>query len=718
MDPLHNGTIFRLDKTTLERIRSPSQRTSPALKQSLVVRTSEPIIGIREKFEDLYRSTPNPLLALTSKATNSTPGGLPRRNYPLSGSQDRSRIRPEHVNPIPSSSYRDQLSNDALSWHREDEEGVSQTKSDRKRVTPSSVPVHENHQQAPTSRRSSTSTPSLIINESISEEDIEESSDSDVSSESESESVLGDDDMEEEEEEKEDQAPPQIQKNRYSTPSNGASGVKRAAVLAASRHVKNTPLLPPRDIRGAGRTPHSDVVYRSRALHSPTAASPNTAQAARSSHKRLVQSDTKPVGGHASSAEAPSRKRGRSQADSLNFLSQLVQDRTTQSPVATVAIPGSKVNREHLPVALTEQRSNRRRNVAEEDGCEPESGVCHEVSGSSQDQSQKKALASRALAQESRKQTTSSSSARSTQGIEAIRRHLLVATEAVLAEKGYDFPPAKKQRGTKKNKAASPHSDSDKAPPAAASKKDRAKHAVMKLTASASEDIETKSAPTVDVPSKGTTSRGSRQSGKGVSGLVGIGMGCGDGQLVSGRTRSRVRDSLSPAAKESSKNDAIISSTSITSSCQTIERSLSAEKTKATLNSKKGTKKLNTYVADDQTVAKVSKPNTTEWTEEEVKALRMAHKHCPITVPDFWEQVAAEVNRVMESSSKKTGHQQASRRTSNDCQSQWFHVSVTINVITMHAVTRWRFLPTGFGEERWHSCQWKEECSSEKENVS
>jgi hypothetical protein len=119
------------------------------------------------------------------------------------------------VNPTTLSSHHDQHGNDALSLYREGEEDVSRARSDRKRMAPTSVPVHENHQQAPIGRRGGTSIPSLIIQESISEEDIEKSSDTDESSseggfasesesESESGSVLGDenvDDISEEEEE-------------------------------------------------------------------------------------------------------------------------------------------------------------------------------------------------------------------------------------------------------------------------------------------------------------------------------------------------------------------------------------------------------------------------------------------------------------------------------------------------------------------------------------
>ena len=74
-DPLRNGSIFRLETNSLDKLR---QQRIVVMKPPTEIpeQISEIIPGVKAKFENMYRATPNQMMALmphTTKSSSSTP---------------------------------------------------------------------------------------------------------------------------------------------------------------------------------------------------------------------------------------------------------------------------------------------------------------------------------------------------------------------------------------------------------------------------------------------------------------------------------------------------------------------------------------------------------------------------------------------------------------------------------------------------------------------
>lgn len=662
MDPLHDGTIFRLDKTALDRIRSPPQRTSPAVKPSAAVRISEPIVGIREQFEDLYRSTPNPLIALTSKGLMRTIANLTNRSLSIySGQHARTGI--QHISGCREDSFND----DVLSECDEDEEQLRKARPVEKRVISTNNP-----DQKPSDKIASVLAPT----NSIRKEEIHSSNSdaSDRESIAESSSDKSVDDAVEGLAESIAKSPSQ-KKSRHSTPAHSLSETIRSAGLDEYIMSKKTPLLPPRDRYGTGRTPRSDIVRGSKIFgSSPSSVTPRSNLATGRLHKRQVQSDVKSDGSRALSVEAPSRKRGHGKNDSLSFLNQLTQTKGAASPAVSILRKNSE------PVEKTQLENDTRSSTS----------------------SQERKTSSRALAQESRKQTVSRSSAPAKVSHDCYNpQHTLFPSNAVFGVER-DALRVKRQRGQKSIPSSPDGEEND----TFSMKKKRAKKAVLMLIANEvrrSDDKSTAGA-IASVTSRNLhvgAGRGNRRSN--VDGLLGLGRY--DGQLISDRTRSRVRESLSPVEQQSDRDNIGVTDGSA-SAREGVKKTTSKKQKEKTVNKsvvpnivKSPTSDMT--FSDGRSSQDTYTSSTAIWSAVEIKALRTAHKLCPITAPDFWEQVAAEVNRIVSNEYKKYGHKEGLQRSSDDCQLQWFKVSVCNNICqcVMELCQ-----PAGVAEERKCNC--------------
>ena len=624
MDPLRNGSIFRLDRDSLNKIRSPPFKNSPTttMKESTHVRPPEHIAGVREKFEDLYRSTPNPMLALTGKSPSQSYSRPAQRlgnqyNVASAGSRAEDDATPASTNTQDLYMKCDGAVKVA-SLPRQNAEDTNREETTRGIIGRSTdrdahIAPAQTHQTHDTHIETSDKTRKVDVKKKR------------VALASSSVIAKAEHGL----------VPAPTRTDRKRKPS-GDDRSSRAKNVRDARDRKE-------ECAGMTRAPPEERGHSSRSqklkssssgAHGSTSGQ-NRESSTAPSIGDMNSQDKKKGPPRALPAEGPPRKRSRGQVNSLSFLDQRLPP-DPRTPVAAAAV---RSGRSDAVVVSTHQRGQ---HVDDVQG----------LSGG-------KGAGGKGVVQSKRRPTTDSS-VRSLDGV----THRSSDTNKDIHRTRSTERVGSRQQQTRgsllqgRNQRQGEEGRDDK--------KTRAKWAARAMRVGRSSTSKSATQDTADGAAGATTTErvSSKQAGtgrrQGGDGLAGI--GCSN--LISSRTRSRVKSVKSSVRVMSS--DVSVSDVAGAISTPALEPGAVSCTAQVPDHTSAPDSDIPSWWRGQDT----SKKERTVWTTAELSALVAAHKLCEITAPDFWDQVAAEMLRTLEVKDRGS----AVVRTANECQAKWFNV--------------------------------------------
>jgi len=675
MDPLRNGAIFRLDPKALARLGTPSpaQRTPPP-RPPVVASSGDVNSEIKAKFNELYRSTPNPLSALMSSPPARYPGifSPPIHNH--------SHMQSPSISASPDIHYPVR---EVHSSHIQTSNPIDKNARTSK-VSPAVEPGRQ-QQQSNRTTPSDFSESAHGVCESVSQPMHDKPS----SSES---SVLHSDDVE---------------ANVYSNGKQHALSCRQSAITSSvvdstddiavssvtpakketkkrrkssSNVIQRTPIN-----RSTRREVHSAPPVKSRATlqlsaqqntepSTPTDSCGNRNLLNTSVMHRQVQSEVK---ARLSRPERVSRGRTQKTADSLVMLNQnhiktevntqslSKEVKKVESSTKNIQSPSSKlkvsesINGSSSKSSKSTLRKSKRGPVTEEEN----------IMGGEEVHSEH-----RQPSKPSTEDPRSSSNGK--------KRRRFASSDTVL-EETVNRKKIKDIEGPDKLKVSDSNVKKRRTDRKASSQSSKRKSVKSQMESAPAPGERISNEVVAPLVAPATTS--GRRAARHTNGLLSLGApDCND--KISQRTRSRMleaKEEVEPAVEcasviESTQNDSISQQAPVKSAGKKGKKTTTIRKVSdgGTKNQDLKKNRAKPVVGDDDTgpsvatVKEISSKHSTDsrkWNAQEIKALKQAHRQCPVSAPDFWTQVATTMTRLMTGSVAEY-----SGRSETECQEQWF----------------------------------------------